>query len=104
MTVDATSAVRPGLVITGEYVDAVQEGESTGQNGKTYPGRYKVGLLVGRRVVDVEYRTEDVFLDHLADLGYSGTPQKGDMIALPVGVRSAQSYTFYFGRTGNARE
>lgn len=83
-----------GLWLTGEYVGSVQE-EDRGE----YPGKFKVSLLVGRRVLDVEFKDEEAAAAMLPgpDGDFAGV-QRGDVLTFPVGVRSAKGYTFYFGR------
>ena len=86
------TAAEPGLVMTGEYLGSVQERDRTTEDGRTFQGRFKVKLLVSDRVVQVEYRDAEAAA---AALGHE--PERGDLVSLPVGVRSAKGYTFFYG-------
>lgn len=82
----------PGLWLSGEYLGGTQERDRTTDDGRTFAGRYKVKLLVDDRVFQVEYRGEDEAVEAI------GTPERGDVVTVPVGVRSAKGFTFYYGR------
>ena len=86
-----------GLHLTGEYRRAWQEeareGTDANGNAKVYAGRFKVRLLVNDRTLDVEYRDEAAAADALGD-----AIERGDVVTLPVGVRAAKGYVFYYGR------
>jgi len=93
--VTTTTATQPGLYLVGEYLSGKQEPDQTSDtNGKVYPGRFKVSVLVGDRVFQVEYR------DEASKVELIGSPERDDLVTIPVGVRSAKGYTFYFGRRG----
>lgn len=84
-----------GLQLTGEYRRAWKEDDRTGDDGKVYAGRYKVRLLANDRTIDVEYRDEQSALDAL------NGAERGDVLTIPVGVRAAKGYTFFYGRRGD---
>jgi hypothetical protein len=87
-----------GLWLTGEYRGGVQEQDRQSDDGKrTFPGRFKASVLAGRRVLDVEYSDEAAFL--AAAMADGTDVAFGSTVTLPVGVRSAKGYTFYFGRS-----
>ncbi len=94
MTMDTMQA--EGLQLTGEYRRAWKEADQTATDGtgKVYPGRFKVRFLANDRTMDVEYREEQTALDALRGA------ERGDVVTVPVGVRSAKGYTFFYGRTG----
>jgi hypothetical protein len=87
----------PGLWMTGEFLGTVQERERTDLTdaSKVYPGRFKVKVLTGDRVLQVEYKDEP---EALSRIGLADWPARGADVTLPVGVRSAKGYTFFFGR------
>lgn len=91
MTVDRA---RLGLTLTGEFRRAFQEEPREGSDGKTYPGRYKVRVLdAGDRTVDVEFKDQDRAVEVMG-----GMPEPGDVVSIPVGVRAAKGFAFFFGR------
>jgi hypothetical protein len=84
-----------GLYLTGEYRGGVQESDRQSDDGKkTYPGRFKASILAGRRVLDVEYSDENAFMQSAGGEAVTF----GELVTVPVGVRSAKGYTFFFGR------
>lgn len=90
-------APRLGLVMTGEFLGTEQQKDRT-SGDKTYPGRFLVKLLIGDRVNQVEYRSEDDAQGALIDAGLDGAAiSRGDVLSIPVGVRSAKGYTFFYG-------
>jgi len=80
-----------GLHLTGQYLSGKQEAART-VGETTYPGRYKVSILVGDRVYQVEYKDESA-----ASAALGAVESMGN-VSIPVGVRSAKGFTFYFGR------
>jgi len=86
-----------GLLLTGEFLSAKQQpGRARADGSGDYPGKFVVTILNGDRTTQVEYRDEAAFENMT---GYDlGTLEKTERVALPVGVRSAKGYTFYFGR------
>jgi len=88
-----------GLWLRGEFLSAEQLADQTkpakdGSGTVTYRGRFVVKMLVGDRVYQVEYKDrEDAFVRIPLDV-----VARGDVIEVPLGVRSAQGYTFYYGR------
>lgn len=91
--------VRLGLVLTGEFLSTEQQADrSDAETGKTYAGRWLVKLLTGDdRVISVEYRNKAVQEEMVGPI----LAERGDVVTLPVGVRSAKGYTFYFGRSAS---
>jgi hypothetical protein len=94
------SSLQDGVTLVGQFVDSKLEPDSTKetpQGPRTYPGKYVLILLVGDRTVRVEYRDQTTCEDII------GAPVdslvKGERVALHVGVRSAQSFTFYYGKS-----
>lgn len=83
-----------GLWVSGLFLGGEQEKDRT-VGDKTYPGRFKVKLLVGDRVVQVEYPNEDRATAAMPD-----TVEVMGPLTLPIGVRSAKGYTFYYGVGG----
>lgn len=83
-----------GLTLTGEYRRAWQEEDRTAADGKTYPGRFKVRVLANDRTVDVEFKNEGTALSILG----GEEPQRGELVSIPVGVRAAKGYVFFYGR------
>ncbi len=94
MTIETMQA--EGLQLTGEYRRAWKEDDRTATDGtgKVYAGRFKIRLLANDRTIDVEYRDEDSASHAL------GGAERGDVVTVPVGVRAAKGYTFFYGRTG----
>lgn len=94
-----------GLHLTGEYRRAWLTDEREGDDGKKYPGRWKVRMLADDRTIDVEYKDEASFLEALDAAGYDSdsAPERGTVMSLPVGVRAAKGYVFFFGR-GRGRD
>lgn len=86
-----------GLVLTGQFISAKQQNDRPSADGtRTYPGKYVVTLLNGDRTTQVEYRDERTFENMT---GYAVQDLDAmERIALPVGVRAAKGYAFYFGR------
>jgi len=86
-----------GLLLTGAFLSAEQKADRHSPDGsKTYKGKYVVTLLVGDRTFQIEYRDENNVYELT---GYEITAlDPMARVALPVGVRSAQGYTFYYGR------
>ena len=93
-----TVASRAGLFMSGEFLGTELEPDRPSKDDptKVYPGRFKVKLLVGDRVYQVEYPNED---EALSRIGIGGWPERGDGLTVNVGVRSAKGFTFYFGRS-----
>jgi len=91
--VTTTTATRPGLYLVGQYLAGKLEADREAE-GKVYPGRFKVSVLVGDVVYRVEYRDEAAAVEAI------GSPDRDDLVTIPVGVRSAKGFTFYFGRRG----
>lgn len=90
------TGLAPGLWVAGEYLGAEKRPDRPDGHGGTYAGKFVVSLLVGKRVVDVEYRDEQA-----AEAAMPGAVARGDLITLGIGVRAAKGYTFYFGRSGS---
>lgn len=84
-------------MLTGPFIMTKQQKDRESRDGsKTYPGKYVVTVLSGDRTVQVEYANERAFTAMTGYVPSELAPQ--ERIALPVGVRSAQGYTFFFGR------
>lgn len=82
----------------GQFLDAKQEADrTTPDGGRTFKGKYALTLLVGDRTFRVEYRDKAQCVEFIGE-DPEGLPRM-ERIALNVGVRSAQSYTFYYGRS-----
>lgn len=98
--INGDGALAPGISVTGEYLGGVQEPDRTDKNdaSKVYAGRFKVKLLVGDRVLQVEYR------DRAAAEAAVGADleevERGTMLHLPIGVRAAKGFAFFYGRQG----
>lgn len=88
-----------GLTLAGEFLGTTQQADRT-VGDKTYAGRFIVKLLADDRVFNVEYKDEQTAQDAA---GIDGL-HRGDWIQLPVGVRAAKGYTFFFGRRGSGDE
>lgn len=98
-TLPETSAPPAGLVLTGNYLSGkVQEGRDDGKGGR-WPDRFIVTLLVGDRTVQVEYRDEKAAADAVATGAWGATGEALFPVSLPVGVRAAKGFVFYFGRS-----
>lgn len=88
-----TSTQTDGLVLHGSFLSAkVQEGKPDDKGGK-WPDRYIVTILSGDRTIQVEYRDEAT----AKEAGAIKEPMA--RVKLPVGVRAAKGFVFYFGRT-----
>lgn len=89
-------AAPEGLHLVGRFLTSRQEEDRPNPAGGTYPGRFKLTVLVNDRTFDVEYRTAAE-----AELALGEDPRtlaNLTPVALSVGVRSAKGFTFYFGK------
>jgi hypothetical protein len=72
---------RPGFALTGEFL-SVRPGKPWTDRDGGLREPINVAVLVGERVVKVEYRDED------SAAAAVGVAEKGDMVMLPVFVRA----------------
>lgn len=88
------ASLTDGLWLRGQFLSGkVQKGRPNPEGGN-WPDRYIVTLLTGDRTVQIEYGNEEAAR---AALGPAlGVPT--EEVVVPVGVRAAKGYVFYFGR------
>jgi hypothetical protein len=70
----------------------VQHGKPREDGNGNWPDRQVVTLLTGDRTVQVEYSDDN------AAKAAIGDPQPTDEVMVPVGVRAAKGFVFYYGR------
>lgn len=93
-----TGSALLGLTLTGELRGGrAEEGRPRPSGDGNYPDRYVVSIAAGDDIFRVEYRDEEA-----ARLAVGDTAAKGDTVTVPVGVRAAKGYVFYFGRGASA--
>jgi hypothetical protein len=83
-----------GRHVTAEFWGTFQQPDKT-KGEKVYPGKFLVQVQDGEALMSVEYADQvsaEVVLPWLT------TAKRGDVVTVPFGVRSAQGYTFYYGR------
>jgi len=87
----------------GRLVGArVQEGRPIPDGSGTYPAKFVVSVLNGDRTVQIEYKNEEAAFEALREFD-PGAPDIHSIkelirVVLPIGIRSAKGFTFYFGR------
>lgn len=85
-----------GLWLRGQYLSSkVQHGrprDPEKPDGERWPDRQIVTILTGDRTVQVEYANEDAAQAAL------GPAVATDEVVIPVGVRAAKNFVFYYGR------
>lgn len=102
-TLPETSPRTAGLVLTGNYLSGkVDLGRDDGKGGR-WPDKFVVTLLVGDRTAQVEYRNEDAasaaIIEGSTDSDRHEAPDWTMLpVSLPVGVRAAKGFVFYYGR------
>jgi len=81
--------------VRGKFLSsAVQKGKPDDKGGH-WPDKYIVTLLTGDRTVQIEYR------DEASAVKAQAVAEPMTSLVLPVGVRAAKNYTFFYGRTRN---
>lgn len=106
------SDMSEGLYVVGRFLSAkLEQGRPRKEKpGERWPDKFKVTILTGDRTVSVEYADEAraraaVLIGAGMDSsGPDGWPPAMAPVRLPVGTRSAQGYTFFFGRRSGASE
>lgn len=83
-----------GLTLSGKFLSTkVQHGKAIPDGDGYYPDKFIVTVLAGDRTVQVEYRDEAA-----AQAAGAIAPAPMEPVVIPVGVRAAKGYVFYFGR------
>lgn len=89
-----TFSLPDGQWLSGQFIGTSIQRGSPRQDGGVYPDKFIVSILSGTRSVQVEYKDEGA-----ARAAFGGAmPTKLDRVLIPIGVRSAKGYTFFFGR------
>lgn len=90
------SIPQDGLVLSGMFVSARTQPGNDRPDGTKWPDKFNLTLLVGERTLQVEYRGQreceaalGTSVDDLAPM---------ERVEVPVGVRAAKGYVFYYGR------
>jgi hypothetical protein len=97
-TAPEISTLPDGLTLVGQFLGSQQEADRTSPDGeRTFKGKYTVTVLVGQQTMRVEYKDRAQCMEIVGE-DVESIPRM-ERIALHVGVRSAQGYTFYYGRS-----